>query len=360
MQVVTWRGNANFTLDNVPKPSLTDNGEQEFEAVTPSLPQKWSTPAANKSVLVKIDTVGVCGTDVHITQGLFPSTPPKVLGHEGSGIIIEVGESIDPSRIGERVALNTTSHCGICNACRTWSFSRCERAEATSGMFAEYAVAPSQSAVSIPDRLDLEHAALTEPAACCLSGAEMMNVEQCDLGVVVGGGIMGLFTLAFLKKRGVKTMVMSEPVKARREMAVQFGADLLHDPMSSDLDEFIKDHTNGHGADIAAEVVGKPELVAQCISVVRPRGQVLMVGVSPEGAPLPSDLYNLHYREITLKGAFGRGNVFARTPEEIADLDFTGIISGRYDLENAQQAIIDSGEATGIKFVVKPNGYRQC
>ena len=83
-----------------------------------------------------------------------------------------------------------------------------------------------------------------------------------------------------------------------------------------------------------------------------------MVGVSPEGAPLPSDLYDLHYREITLKGAFGRGNVFARTPEAIADLDFTGIISRRYDLEDARQAIIDSGEAKGIKFVVKPNSYR--
>ena len=357
MRLLTWHGNANFTLDNVPKPRLTDDGEQKFANLTPSLPQKWSIPKANKSVLVKIDTVGVCGTDVHITQGLFPSTPPKVLGHEGSGVIIEVGKSVDPSRIGERVALNTTSHCGICNACRTWSFSRCASAEATSGMFAEYAIAPSQSAVTIPDRLDLEHAALTEPAACCLSGAEMMNVEEFDLGVVVGVGIMGLFTLAFLKKRGVKTMVMSEPVKARREIAAQFGADLLHDPLSSELEEFINDHTNGHGADIAAEVVGKPQLVKKCISVVRPRGQVLMVGVSPKGSALPSDLYDLHYREITLKGAFGRGNVFDRTPEAIADLDFTGIISGRYDLKNARQAIIDSGEAKGIKFVVKPNGY---
>ena len=142
MRIVTWRGDTNFTLDNVPKPCLTDNvgnGAQTFATITPSLPQKWSTPASNESVLVKIDTVGVCGTDVHITQGLFPSAPPKVLGHEGSGIIVEVGKLIDPSRIGERVALNTTSHCGICNACRTWSFSRCERAEATSGMFAEYA-----------------------------------------------------------------------------------------------------------------------------------------------------------------------------------------------------------------------------
>ncbi|MGA0275472.1 MAG: zinc-dependent alcohol dehydrogenase, partial [Dehalococcoidia bacterium] len=252
MRAMTWHGGDNFTLD---------------EVAIPSPEAGW--------VLVKIDSVGVCGTDVHITQGLFPSTPPKILGHESSGVIVEVGSGVEKSRIGERVTLNTTSHCGKCAACLTWSESRCENLEATSGMFAEYAVAPSQSAVKIPASLDLEQACLTEPASCCLSGAEMMSIGDNNVGVVIGGGIMGLFTLAFLKQRGVNTMIMSEPVSARREMATQFGADLLHDPSDSDLGEFVKDHNGGYGANIAAEVVGKPELVAKCVEVVRPRGQVL-------------------------------------------------------------------------------------
>jgi L-iditol 2-dehydrogenase len=333
MRVMTWHGGDKFTLDQVPDPI-----------------------ARPGKVVVKIDTIGVCGTDVHITQGLFPSTPPKVLGHEASGVITAVGDDVDQSRIGERVVLNTTSHCGKCSACTTWSESRCENADLTSGMFAEYATAPSQSAVKIPDSLDLEQAALTEPASCCLSGAEMMRIDDNGIGVVVGGGIMGLFTLAFLKRRGVERMIMSEPVKARREMAKQFGADLLHDPAEGDLTDFIKDHNGGYGANIAAEVVGRPQLVAKCVEVVRPRGQVLIIGVAPEGAELPVDLYDMHYREITLKGAFGRGDVFARTPEEINELDLNGVISGRYDLQDVPQAIVDSGEGKGVKFVIKPNG----
>ncbi len=333
MRLMTWHGGDKFTLDTVPDPVAREG-----------------------RVVVKIDTIGVCGTDVHITQGLFPSTPPKVLGHEGSGVIVEVGSGVDKSRIGERVVLNTTSHCGDCSACVTWSESRCENAGLTSGMFAEYATAPSQSAVRIPDSFDLEQAALTEPASCCLSGAEMMRIDDNGIGVVVGGGIMGLFTLAFLKRQGVERMIMSEPVAARREMSRQFGADLLHDPAEGDLAEFIKDHNGGYGANIAAEVVGQPKLVAKCVEVVRPRGQVLMIGVSPEGAPLPVDLYDLHYREITLRGAFGRGDVFSRTPAEIATLDLSNVISGRYELQDVLQAIVDSGEGKGVKLVIKPNG----
>jgi threonine dehydrogenase-like Zn-dependent dehydrogenase len=150
-------------------------------------------------------------------------------------------------------------------------------------------------------------------------------------------------------------MVMSEPVASRREMATQFGADLLHDPRDGDLQEFIKDHNGGNGANIAAEAVGQPNLVAKCFEVVRPRGQVLMIGVNPEGAALPVDMYDIHYREITLKGAFGRGDVFARTPAEIDTLNLDGVISDHYDLQDVQQAIIDSGEGKGVKFVIKPH-----
>ena len=138
MRAMTWHGGSDFSLDRTS-----------------------DLKASVGEVIVKVDTVGVCGTDVHITQGLFPATPPKVLGHEGSGTIVSIGEGVDANRIGERVAMNTTSHCGECSACITWSQSRCQNTYLTSGMFAEYATAPSQSAVKIPDTLDLEPVSYT-------------------------------------------------------------------------------------------------------------------------------------------------------------------------------------------------------
>jgi len=167
---------------------------------------------------------------------------------------------------------------------------------------------------------------------------------------------MGQFTLVFLKSHGVKTAVMSEPLKARRDVAKQLGADVLHDPATGDLKDLLNDLTGGRGAHIAAEAVGRAALVAKCADVVRSRGDVLMIGVCPQGAPLPVDLYNFHYKEIRLQGAFGRGNVFGDTPEAISRLKLDGMISGRYALEDVGQAIKDSGDGKGIKFVIKPNG----
>ncbi len=335
MKAMTWHGGARFTHDDVPDPE-----------------------AAPGYVVVEIDTTGICGTDVHITQGLFPSDAPKILGHEGSGVIVDVGEGVSRDRIGQRVVLNHSSHCFECWNCRNWNVSRCETApESTNGLYAEYVALDSRAAVELPEDLELETAAMTEPAACCLSGVEMLDIPYRATGLVIGAGIMGLFTAAFMKSHGVETLVVSEPVRVRREMAKQFGADILHDPNDVDLSEVVADVTdNGRGFSVTAEAVGKPELVAACVDATKPRGQTLMIGVCPEGAPLPVDLYDMHFREIKLVGAFGRGNVFYRVPKELTKLNLDNVISGRYPLDELADGITASAEGLGVKFAIKPNG----
>ena len=148
MKAMTWHGGAKFTLDDISDPEPMPG-----------------------YVLVKLDTVGICGTDVHVTQGLFPKDPPMILGHEASGTIVDVGDGVADERIGERVCINHPANCYQCWYCRNWSLCRCENQPAISnGYFAEYTAVASRSAVVIPESLDMETAALTEPAACCLSG----------------------------------------------------------------------------------------------------------------------------------------------------------------------------------------------
>ena len=331
MKQVTWHGKNIFTLDDVP-----DLNPQEG----------W--------VKIKIDTVGICGTDVHITQGLFPATPPQVLGHEASGIISEVGIGVDKKRIGERVTINTSSSCGNCKNCIDWTISRCENAERSTPFFSEFSFAPNQNAIKIPDDLDLEIACMTEPASCCLSGVKMLSNLENSRALVIGGGIMGQFCAGFLKTHGVKEVIMSEPIKSRREISKDMNVDILHDPKESNLEEFIDDLTDSKGIDIAIEAVGKPELVDKCIKISKPGGQVLMIGVNPAKSNLKTDLYEMHYREITLKGAFGRGNVFHQTPKALQKLKLTNMISKRYPLNQVKKAIYDSSLGKGIKLVVKP------
>lgn len=333
LKACTWLGGGNFAFGEVPDPEIGPD-----------------------DVMVRIGTVGVCGTDVHITQGLFPAEPPQILGHEASGEIIEVGENINPDRIGESVVLNHTTSCGECEGCRNWNLSRCERNTQKHEFFAELASVPNASAVPIPAGLDVEVASITEPASCCLSGVSRLRVDDGSVGLVIGGGMMGLMTAAFMKTSGVQTVALSEPVEYRRDFAMQLGVDLVHDPSVSSVEDFVSGLTGGRGMDIAAEAVGKPELVAKCVQLVRPRGQVLMIGVAPAGAPLPVDLYDMQYREVVLQSGFGRGDVFDRTPTELAKLNLDGVITGRYGLQDVPQAIIDSGEGKGVKLVIKPNG----
>ena len=297
----------------------------------------------------------MCGTDVHITQGLFPATPPQVLGHEGSGIVVAVGEGVCASRIGERVVMDTTSHCGVCESCLNWSLSRCENQEKSTGFYAEQALLPATSAHILPESMSYEVAALTEPAACCLQGARQVSVPPDGTAVVVGGGIMGLLTMAFLKDRGVERMIVSEPLEERREAALSLGADIVHDPGDSPLRELVDEATRGRGVHVAVEAVGKPELVAECAALVRPKGQVLMIGVCPVGTSLPIDLYDFHYKELKLMGAFGRGNVFAEAPAALARLPVERLISGDYVLERVPEAIADAAVGKGVKLIVKPN-----
>ena len=334
MKAMTWQGGNRFTLDDVPDPVA----EPGF-------------------VVVKMDTTGICGTDVHATQGLFPWYPPQILGHEGSGVIVEVGEGVAKDRIGQRVAVNRKAQCYECWSCRNWNTFRCEVArESSYGMYAEYISLDARAAVDLPEDLDVETAVLTEPASCCLSGVEMLDIPYRATGLVVGAGVMGLFTAAFLKSHGVETLVVSEPVTVRREMAAQFGADILHDPRDVPLSEVIADVTDeGRGFDVTAEAVGKPELVAACVNATKPRGQTLMTGVSPEGSPLPVDLYDMHFREIKLMSSMGRGNVFHRVPDELTKLNLENVISGRYPLAELPDAITASAEGLGVKFVIKPN-----
>lgn len=331
MKQVTWQGGQNFTIDNVDDPIP---------------PRGW--------VKVKIDTVGICGTDVHITQGLFPATPPLVLGHEASGIITDTGKNVNTKRIGQKVVLNTTSSCGKCDHCINWTISRCLDSQKSTPFFAEYSITPSQNAVQIPSNLDIEVACMTEPASCCLSGIRMLSIKENSVAVVIGGGIMGQLCAGFLRTHGVKKIILSEPVSSRREISKDVGVDIPHNPTESPLEEFIAKITNSKGVDIAIEAVGKPELVSKCIKIVKPAGQVLMIGVNPEKSSLPCDLYEMHYKEIILRGAFGRGNVFSITPKEILKLNLSNMISKRYSLDQVKDAINDSAKGKGIKLVIKP------
>tara|TARA_B100000700_G_scaffold228869_1_gene252925 strand:- start:16091 stop:17092 length:1002 start_codon:yes stop_codon:yes gene_type:complete len=331
MRALVWLGGDKFEIQNIDLPKLKD-----------------------EQVLVCVEKVGLCGTDVHITQGLFPSDPPKILGHEFSGTIVDVGSKVSKDLIGKRVACNTTSSCGKCKNCENWQISRCINAEKTTGAFAEYSIMHYSAAVEIPDNMSFDVAAMTEPASCCFSGTEMIDYQNKPRVLIFGAGIMGIFCQLFLMKKNIEFIAISEPNDLRRNVAKELGADHIINPLEKNYEGKLQDLTDGNGFDVFIEAVGKPELLTSGISHLSPRGQALMIGVHPEQSNLMTDLYDFHYREIRLFGAFGRGNYFNDTPKKINEFALEKLVSKTYKLDEINDAIRSTAMGEGMKYMISP------
>jgi L-iditol 2-dehydrogenase len=330
MKVATWRGESRFSIDEVPDPV-----------------------AGPGQVVVGIHTAGICGTDIHATQGLFPWTPPMVLGHEYTGVVREVGRGVSRGLIGRVVGCEPSYGCGKCAACEAGRISQCPRAVRVGG-FAERVALPAKSVHPLPKSLDPVTAALTEPAACCLAGLETFRMPRGATVLVIGGGIMGLLTMAIARRRGARRLILSDPIEERRQIARRLGAHVVIDPSKESLRDRVMALTKDRGADVVCEAVGKPELVAEAIGLTRSTGHVQLVGVNPKGSRLPLDLWDVHYRELHIGGAFGRGTAYRRALAMMPKLGVKRLITARFPLERVEEAFAHASAGHGAKTVITP------
>ena len=332
MRIATWRGGSRFTLDEVPAPV-----------------------AGPRQVVLTVHTCGICGTDVHATQGLFPWSPPMVLGHEYTGTVRAVGRGVSPRLVGRLVACEPSYGCGECAECREGREIHCARCVRVGG-FAERVLLPAHCVHPLPRGLDLATAAMTEPASCCLAGLEMFPVPRGATVLVIGGGIMGLVTMALARRRGARRLILSDPIEERRRIARRLGAGVVLDPTRESLRDRVMALTRGRGADVVCEAVGKPDLVAEAVALTRPTGIVHLVGVSPQWSHLPLDLYDVQYREIRIGGVFGRGTAFRRALALMPKLGVKRLVTARFPLERVAEAFAHAAAGRGIKTVITPDG----
>lgn len=332
MKVATWHGGSRFTVDDAPEPV-----------------------AGAGQVVVAVTAAGICGTDIHATQGLFPWTPPLVLGHEYTGVVRAVGRGVNRRLVGRPVACEPSYGCGECGECREGRVSQCPRCVRVGG-FAERVALPVQCVHPLPRGLDPVTAALAEPAACCLAGVEMARLRRGVTALVIGGGIMGLLTLVLAREHGARRLILSDPIEERRRIARRLGARVVVDPTRESLRERVLGLTAGRGADVVFEAVGKPELVGEAIALARPMGHVQLVGVNPKGSRLELDLWDVHYRELTLGGAFGRGAAFRRALAALPRLGVERLVTARFPLKDVAEAFAHASAGRGAKTVITPGG----
>lgn len=239
-------------------------------------------------VLVKVMACAICGSDVH---GMDGSTgrriPPVIMGHEASGIIEKVGDTVTGFKQGDRVTFDSTIYCGNCEFCRTGDVNLCDNRMVMgvscddyrrNGAFAQYVAVPARIIYKIPDNVSFIEAAMIEPLAIAYHALNRTCVKITDTAAVIGAGMIGSFVIKLLKQNGAKKIISIDTADDKLIQAAKSGADVCINPLSSELDAEIMSHTANKGCDIVFEAVGVERAFQNAVSILRKGGRLVMIG----------------------------------------------------------------------------------
>lgn len=269
--------------------------------------EEFPEPPMNENcVKIAVAYCGLCGTDFHKFSGKSGSRPvtyPVPLGHEASGVVVEVGKDVTQFKVGDRVTVDPNWSCGKCHWCHKGKRHLCRNSKGVVKGMAEFICPPEENVYHIPDSLSLRDAALTEPLSCCLHGIELLDVKMGDVVVIIGMGAIGLMMLQLCLKASAGKIIVVEPIEEKRETALKMGASLFINPQTEDVAKVIKE--NGITCvDKVLECVGLVPTAQLALEVADPGATVVLFGVSDNGAILPVDLYKAFTKELTIKTSY--------------------------------------------------------
>ncbi len=265
-------------------------------------------------VIVKMMATTICGTDLHILKGDLPEVEAgRILGHEGVGVVTQIGGAITQLRVGDRVILSCVSSCGRCANCREGLFSHCLDPEGSSGIGwifgymidgtqAEFVRVPfaENSAYLMPTEMtDAEGVLLSDILPTGFEiGVQYGQVEPGDVVAVIGSGPVGLSAVMTARLYGPSRIIAIDLDGARLKRAMRFGATETVNSGDSNWMEQILALTDGAGVDVAIEAVGLPQTFTMATQIVRPGGSVANIGV--HGKPVELALNELWIKNIDI------------------------------------------------------------
>lgn len=254
-------------------------------------------------LLLRVEQVGVCGTDLHIFDGSYAARLPIVQGHEISALVVELPSGYDGSlRPGDRVAVEPVTACGRCYPCRVGRRNTCQAMVAVGvhrpGGLQEQVAVPAANCHPVGD-LPPDVAALVETLSVSLRAVTRPRVGSDDLALVLGAGPIGLGAVLAARDVGASVMVLDQH-ESRLALAAELGAERIVDDLAV-LDEAVTDWTRGEGASVVVEATGAPQVAARAFDVVAHAGRISMVGVSEQ--PMTMSMRPFTGKEIDVYGS---------------------------------------------------------
>lgn len=325
--------------------------------------REWPEPSpAPGQVKLRVGSVGICGTDIHIYKGTWGCDPPVVLGHEWCGTIVEVGSGVTQLAPGDRVtASNPARSCGNCIHCIAGNPFMCARRVSAGymidGAFADYHCIDARRCHKIPDHVSFRAAALGEPISVAVRAViERTTVHAGDLVLISGPGCIGLLTLQIAKLEGARVIVAGlNKDKVRLDCARRLGADVVVNVEKQDLLDIVLAESGGLGVDTVYECAGSPTSLDACWRAVRKEGTLVPLGV--QSGPIQTDINSIMMKELRVVGSYGYvWTTWRRTVQLLADgkINVDEMVSHEFPLEAYQEAFRVTQDGSGVKVILSP------
>jgi L-iditol 2-dehydrogenase len=344
MRAAVLHAVGDMRVEEVPKPAIT----------------------APDEVLVRIRAVGICGSDIHFLKrgriGDIILETPTIMGHESAGEVVEVGGAVRKVQPGDLVAIEPGRTCRRCEFCKSGRYNLCPAvvflaAPPVHGAFCEYLVWPEDFLFKMPAGMTAEEGAMMEPLSVGLHAVRLAGVRGGDSVAILGSGPIGLTTLMAARAQGATTIVVTDVVAQRLNVARQLGATHVVQAGETDAYEAIMDLTGGRGVDAAFDCAGSLTTLQQALRIARDGGAVQLVGMPAELMPaLP--IYDIINRELTVRGTFRYANCYppALALAAAGAAPVKRLITHHFSLEQTPEAMlwVDEHKDQVIKAVVHP------
>lgn len=315
--------------------------------------------AGPRDVLVRIDAVGVCGSDVHYYRtgriGAAVVNSPTVMGHECAGTVQQVGTEVRGVRPGQRVAIDPLVACGHCDQCQAGRPHTCRNQRfmgqpgELTGSLAEFVVMPQECCYPVPATMTAGQAALVEPLSIGVHAQRLSQLEAGATVAILGSGPIGLSVLLACRAAADCTAYVTDLVPERMKMAAQVGAAWTGNPRQGDVVKTILEAAPA-GVDLAFECAGQQETLEQAVELLKPGGTLVIVGI-PEADEISFPVHTLRRKELTIKNVRRQNHCVAPAIQLISSgrISVDPLMTHHFPLEETQAAFdLVSGYQDGV------------
>lgn len=318
-----------------------------------------------KQVVVKLEYVGICGSDVHYYEngriGDFIVDGDFILGHECAGTVVELGEGVKDLKVGDRVALEPGITCGQCEFCKSGRYNLCPDVEFLAtppyhGCLENYIAFPENMCFKLPDNITTKEGALVEPLSVGMHAAKQGKVTLGSSVVILGAGCIGLCTLLACKAFGATDITVVDVIPKRLDYAMKLGATRVINGKDVNTVEEIEKITAGAGAEIVIETAGSPVTIGQAPYIVKRGGTIVLVGMAPKDI-IEFNFAKIMAKEAEIQSVFRYRNIYPMAIKAIAKgiIDVSGIVTHEFSFEDTKKAFdfVINNKNDVVKAVIK-------